>query len=469
MPARRGRWPCCCWWEGRLAPLLPSPRRSPRPAVRLQPWRLPSIWALRLPSHRPHRLLQAGQASCPTFSVRRFALPIHRPSQVRTFGWSGPIVMSIRFDRNREARRVRVPAARARIRLAAFSGSAHSERPSMRVGPSRPRRLNRPGRRHTPNQRPIRSTTSWASGVLRDQDREEREKSSHKFGDRIHDVLGHSDHLFKSDHVFDQFISPVTNPFLFEDPRSLTEVRPIFMYQQIPGRQPDMQGGNIWFFGTQARLAVTDRLSFVFSKLGGLSVNPGSGSVFPGQTGFSELWLGPKYTFIRNEEAARVMAGGLQFQIPVGNKDVFQDTGSLSLVPYLSYAESFFRDWSVGSVNAMVNTGWAVSVNRLRSDYYYLSGHVDLDVGNCHRFYPLMEMNWIMYTSNGTSRPIGSEGRDLINFGGQASGNGMVTWAIGARYKISESAQIGAAFELPVVGPRDIFRYRFTLDFILRY
>ena len=302
----------------------------------------------------------------------------------------------------------------------------------MRVGPSRPRRLNRPGRRHTPNQRPDPVNDFLGKRAsLRDQDREEREKSSHKFGDRIHDVLGHSDHLFKSDHVFDQFISPVTNPFLFEDPRSLTEVRPIFMYQQIPGRQPDMQGGNIWFFGTQARLAVTDRLSFVFSKLGGLSVNPGSGSVFPGQTGFSELWLGPKYTFIRNEEAARVMAGGLQFQIPVGNKDVFQDTGSLSLVPYLSYAESFFRDWSVGSVNAMVNTGWAVSVNRLRSDYYYLSGHVDLDVGNWHKFYPLMEMNWIMYTSNGTSRPIGSEGRDLINFGGQASGNGMVTWAIG--------------------------------------
>ena len=45
----------------------------------------------------------------------------------------------------------------------------------------------------------------------------------------------------------------------------------------------------------------------------------------------------------------------------------------------------------------------------------------------------------------------------------------MVTWAIGARYKISESAQIGAAFELPVAGPRDIFQYRFTLDFILRY
>jgi len=78
-------------------------------------------------------------------------------------------------------------------------------------------------------------------------------------------------------------------------------------------------------------------------------------------------------------------------------------------------------------------------------------------------------LNWLIYTSNGNSRPIGAEGRDLINFGGQAKGDGMLTWAIGARYKISESAQIGGAFEIPIAGPRDVYSYRFTLDFILRY
>ena len=31
---------------------------------------------------------------------------------------------------------------------------------------------------------------------------------------------------FQSDHCFDNFISPLSNPFRFEDPRSLTEVRP---------------------------------------------------------------------------------------------------------------------------------------------------------------------------------------------------------------------------------------------------
>lgn len=338
------------------------------------------------------------------------------------------------------------------------------------TGGTVPARLVEPSRatNTSPQVDPVNEFLGKRS-TLRDGDHGESEKSSQKFGERLHGLLGHSESWFKSDHVFDGLISPVTNPFLFEDPRSLTEIRPIFMYQQVPGRQPDFAGGNIWYFGTQARVAFTDRLSFVFNKLGGISVNPGGGSVFDGQTGFAELWLGPKYTFIRNEDAGRVMAGGLQFQVPVGSKGTFQDTGSLSLVPYLSYAENFGRDWSIGSINTMLGTGYSVSVNRLRSDYYYLSGHLDLDWCNRHKFYPLTELNWLVYTSNGTSVPIGSEGRDLINFGGQAKGTGLLTWAIGARYKISESAQVGAAFELPIAGRRDLFSYRFTLDFILRY
>ena len=163
--------------------------------------------------------------------------------------------------------------------------------------------------------------------------------------------------------MFDGFISPVTNPFLFEDPRSLTEVRPIFMYQQIPGSQPDLNGGNIWFFGTQARVAFTDRLSFVINKLGGISVNPGSDSIIPNQSGFAEIWFGPKYTFIRDEQCGSLLAGGLQFQVPVGSQGTFQDTGSLSLMPYATYAKNFFPDWRIGSLNTMIGTGYSISVN----------------------------------------------------------------------------------------------------------
>jgi hypothetical protein len=300
------------------------------------------------------------------------------------------------------------------------------------------------------------------------------ERAAGKFGDKIGDTLNNAlgskgDTWFKSDHAFDGFISPVSNPFLFEDPRSLTEVRPIIMYQHIPSAQPDFKGGGTWFYGTQARVAFTDRLSFVLNKFGGDSINPGDTSPFSSRNGFAEIWLGPKYTFLRCEETGSVVAGGLQFQIPVGSGSTFQDTGTLSLVPYLSYAQNFGKDWSCGSFNAMVGTGYSISVNQERSDYYYLSGHVDMDVLNMHRFYPLMELNWLITTTNGNSTDIGSEGRDLFDFGGQAKGRGLLTAAFGGRFKICEAAQIGAAIEVPLIGPKDLFGYRFTVDFILRY
>lgn len=290
------------------------------------------------------------------------------------------------------------------------------------------------------------------------------------WGERLGQVFGdHSGGWFRSDHMFDGFASPVTNPFLFEDPRSLTELRPIFIYQKIPSSQRDFLGGNITFFGTQGRVAFTDRWSLVFSKLGGISLNPNDQSSFGSDVGFAELWLGPKYTFYRGEETCSVAAAGLQFQLPIGSQDAFQNTGNLSLVPYVSYAQSFLRDFQYGSFNLMASTGYSFSTNRARTDYYYLSGHLDFDVANLHRFYPLMELNWILNTTNGQSVPIGSEGRDLINFGSQAQGKGLLTGAFGGRVKISEHAQLGGAFEFPLAGPRDLFRYRFTLDFILRY
>lgn len=274
---------------------------------------------------------------------------------------------------------------------------------------------------------------------------------------------------YRSDHAFDGFISPITNPFLFEDPRSLTEVRPVVIYQKMPDAQVDFRGGSTTYFGLQGRLHITDSLSFVFNKLGGIWVSPGSGSNIDSQAGFSELWFGPKYTFIRNEQTGTIAAGGLQFQVPVGSQSAFQNNGTLSLVPYVSAAQNLFRDFSAGSFNVMGTTGYQFSMTPARSDYYYLSGHIDMDVLNTHHFYPLFEMNWFMMTTSGNSTAIGSEGRDLINFGGQAAGKGLLTGAFGARYKFTECMQLGGAFEIPFAGPRDLFLYRFTFDFILRY
>lgn len=273
--------------------------------------------------------------------------------------------------------------------------------------------------------------------------------------------------FFCSDHEFESMISPVTNPFLFEDPRALSEVRPIFIYQKVPNAQPNFQGGDIWFAGGQARIAFTQQFSITINKLGAVGVNPKS-SLLPDGTGLSELWFGPKYTFYRDDQAGRVAAAGVQFQVPLGNAKVAQDTGDLTIVPYVSFGQTFLKS-PIGTFNALGTTGYAFSINNKRSDYFYASGHLSLDVADKQKFFPLVELNWFQYSSNGTSRFIKGEGTDLVNFGSLAKGSGLLTCAVGARYRFTRHIEMGAAYEFPLSGNRDFFNQRATVDLIFRY
>lgn len=272
--------------------------------------------------------------------------------------------------------------------------------------------------------------------------------------------------MFESDHCFDNMISPVTNPFLFEDPRALTEVRPIFMYQRAPDSNTLYDGGNLWYLGTQARLAVTERLSFTIHKLGGVWSDPNNpaGGTFAPHSGFSELWLGPKLTFYRDDLCGAIAAAGVNFQIPVGSSDVFQDTGSLSVTPYIVYGKHFLRDF-----NFLATAGYAIGDNN-RTDYFFNSYHLSWDLGGLHRIYPLVELNWFHYTKSGATLPINFEGRDLINFGANDIGKtDSLTFAVGARYKFTDCLQAGAALEFPLIASHDLLNFRLTTDLIFRY
>ena len=275
---------------------------------------------------------------------------------------------------------------------------------------------------------------------------------------------------FQSDHCFDNFISPVTNPFLFEDPRSLTEIRPIFIYNATPTKNPVFRGGDIEFFGTQARVAFTDRLSLVVNKVGATWIEPhNADATFQDHVGFSEVYLGPKFTFLRNENTCSLGAVGLTFEIPTGDKNVLQNTGSLSLVPYISMGQSFFKT-CYGSFNALGTAGYAFATDSERSENFFTSLHLDYDVGNLHRFYPLMELSWFYYARNGKVQDLNFEGRDLFNFGSeQVSGHNEVALAFGTRVKATDWWTLGFAVEFPLTSQRDLLSYRITADMIFRY
>ncbi len=275
---------------------------------------------------------------------------------------------------------------------------------------------------------------------------------------------------FQSDHSgdLDQFVSPVSSPFLTEDPRSLTEVKPLFIYQSIPNNNPLLHGGSIEYFGVQARLALTECWSIVLNKFGGLAVQPTEN--FDNDTRFGEIWIGPKFTFLHDGTNNTVAAVGLMFQIPNSSNKFFQDNGSLSIAPYFSFAKSFGRlPQGFGNFNYMSTTGFVFG-DRDRSDYFYSNFHLDFDVGGQHKLYPLMELNYIRYVNKGHGPALPFEGGDLINFGSSdLQKRNFVTFATGARYKLSECVQFGGAVEFPLTSDRGLEDFRIVLDVIFRY
>jgi hypothetical protein len=296
------------------------------------------------------------------------------------------------------------------------------------------------------------------------------EKMGHWFtwGDRNSTAPG----PWCSDACMPTLISPVTRPFYAEDPRSLTEIRPIFMYQGIPNSAGPFGGGNAWFFGTQARIAFTDRFSLTLHELGFVGLNPNNNTPgFDGGTNLAEIKIGPKYTFLKSSATGTIAAAGLMFEFPVGGKEVFQDTGSFSLTPYLTVGQTFGRlPGGYGSFNFIGTLGYSASVNHQRTSFLYSNLHLDWNVGGLNTFFPLMELNWFHYTSTGTSNNLNTEGADLFNLGSSTrQGSDMLSLAVGMRYRFNDHIIFGGAIEFPFTNEKSLADYRVTLDVIFRY
>ncbi len=280
---------------------------------------------------------------------------------------------------------------------------------------------------------------------------------------------------FQSDHCFDGLVSPVTQPFYFEDPRALTELRPIFMYQSV-ANAGDVHGGNLYFFGTQARVAFTENFSLVLNELGFLSFSPkNSAPPIQNGSGFAEIKVGPKWTFLRSSDWGSVAALGLTFEVPAGDRKIFQNTGQLSLDPYLSFGQTFPRlPAGFGTINFLGTLGYNFGTDKQRSDFFHLHLHADYNVANIG-LYPLIELNWLHYTGNGNNpvlAPTGihTEGADLINFGSQTRrGSDYLSLAFGARYRFTDCIFAGGAIEFPLSHERGLNEFRVTFDLIFRY
>ena len=238
---------------------------------------------------------------------------------------------------------------------------------------------------------------------------------------------------------FDSFVSPVSNPVNFEDPRILTELRPIYLYHKIDNKFIT-NGGQVQLFALQARIALTDRLAFIATKDGLVHFQPNS--VLNDDTGFANLAAGVKYAFYKDAANDLIATAGLRYEVPTGETSVMQGKGDGILNAFTSIGKGY------GKWNLVGGTGFRVPVNHNDSTFYDFDAHVDYNFG---WFRPLVELNLTNVLDAGKRLPIADEGQDVFNFGSSESlHKTMLTMAVGARAILTDAITYGIAYQFPV-------------------
>ena len=267
-------------------------------------------------------------------------------------------------------------------------------------------------------------------------------------------VLG----LLQSDHCFDRFISPISNPFFFEDPRSLTEARGIFIDNSLPN---SIGNGDVQVWAGQLRGRVTDRVSIIAPRIGYLQVNQAGGGA---PNGFMSAPVGFKYNFVRDVERQLLISGGITYFIP-SSMNSLPPVGNGDFHFFLTGGKQIYDrgHWLSGTgFRIPSNSNWGTQL-------WYWSNQWDYELPN--HIYPLVGLNWYHWMrSANLNVPIPVTGLDLLNLPtGGVAGQNVVTSVVGAKWKPSGNFEVGSGFEFPLTNHTDILRNRLYADVIFRY
>lgn len=263
--------------------------------------------------------------------------------------------------------------------------------------------------------------------------------------------------LQSGDPCFNDFISPITNPIYFQDPRIQTEARFIFLNHWFPSQLGD---GDAQLYALQLRAAITEDLSIIATKDGYLvSDNPLL------DDGWADVSLGLQYNLFKDPGAQTLLSAGVVFDLPVGTPRALQGNGDGEFHLFVTGGTEIAEDWHLIS-----GTGFILPSNRdAQSQIWYWSNHVDHQLGDSG-LYLLGEVNWFHWLNGADEFPVPVEGLDYANLGSVGvGGNNIVTGAVGMKYKPTDNQELGVAIEFPLTDRRDILDQRLTFDWIVRY
>lgn len=264
--------------------------------------------------------------------------------------------------------------------------------------------------------------------------------------------------LLPSDHCFDDFISPLSNPFYFEDPRALTEVRSIFIEQSLP---PTIGSGDFQLYALQLRGRLTENVSVIAPRLSYWQVNQSGGGA---PVGFMSAPVGLKFNLVTDVDRGFLLSGGATYFIP-GSTGSLTGFGDGDLHVFLTGGKRF-----LGNAHWLSGSGFRIPFNRnWGTQMWYWSNQWDYQLPN--NIYPLFGLNWYHWlNSSGVDFTNDIAGLDIINLpAGNVAGLDVVTGAVGLKWKPTGNFELGGGYEFPVTQNGDILRNRAYLDLIVRY
>jgi hypothetical protein len=280
-----------------------------------------------------------------------------------------------------------------------------------------------------------------------------------------------------SDRSFSNFIGFMSNPLQNIDPRSLTQIQPIFLSSWVgpTGALPD---ANAQVLGPALNLALTDRLCVGINQGGYAFVHINRndprgpllnflaatrGSELGGtREGFLNMGGFGQYTLIKDVENQFLLSTGLRVVVPIGATEVFQGKGPAILAPYATVGKE------LGHFHFLATGGYqfpATSADR-GMEVFYLNAHLDREFFGW--LYPLVEANWLYHTTSvDVSLPTRHSYFDLNNF--DTTGN-VVTVSAGVNaVLIRNRLELGAAYTRAVGTQHNVNIDAMIVKMTLRY
>ncbi|MDB6139224.1 MAG: hypothetical protein JWO94_2296 [Verrucomicrobiaceae bacterium] len=253
----------------------------------------------------------------------------------------------------------------------------------------------------------------------------------------------------------DKTISPVADLIFFEDPIVHSEITPVFMYHDIDSDFPLTGGGHSEIYGARVQFAVTPRLGIFLSKGGYMDIHPGNGGKEFG--GWADTGFGVKYMAIDDEADQFVLTPGIGYTPPWGDKTILFGHGNGEWNFFTSAEKGF------GDFHLTARVGLRLPNDTQANSTFFHYG-VQADYYFCRYFIPFVSGVGYTVVNAGNSIPIDAEGADSQNFGSSLSqGNTQFLIGAGFRSKITDTIDIGVAYQKGVVKPYGTFDDRVTV------